>query len=297
MLNRRGCQMTRNPRRSLHGIQVKTPEQVVAMRRAGLVVEAGLAAMGAAARPGVTTGQLDTIGREVLDAHGATSSFLHYGAGFGLPPYPGVVCLSVNDEVVHGIPGKRVLRDGDILSIDFGAIVDGWHGDAARTVCVGEVSDDARDLIEATRQAMWAGVAAMWRGGSSGVRVGDVSAAIEASARSQPRRYGIVREYTGHGIGTAMHQPPDVPNWGRPHRGARVERGVVLAIEPMLTLGGDRVVEGSDEWTVSTADHSLAAHWEDTVAVMADGLWVLTEPDGGRAELEARGVPCAGDAG
>jgi len=273
------------------GIQIKRLDQIGVMRRAGLVVSAGLEAMAAAAAPGVTTLELDAIGRDVLASHGAKSSFLRYGGGLGLPPYPAVVCLSVNDEVVHGIPGPRVLRDGDILSLDFGAIVDGWHGDAARTVVVGEASQKARDLIEATRQAMWAGIAAV----RVGARIGDVSAAIEASAGSYSgRKYGIVREYTGHGIGSAMHQPPDVPNWGRPHRGPRIMAGMALAIEPMLTLGGERVVEGADEWTVSTADGSWAAHWEDTVAVMPDGLWVLTEPDGGAAELAARGVQWAG---
>jgi len=272
------------------GIQLKRPEQFDAMRRAGLVVVAGLEAMAAAAAPGVTTLELDAVGRDVLASHNAKSSFFHYGGGFGLPPYPGVVCLSVNEVVVHGIPGPRVLRDGDILSIDFGAIVDGWHGDAARTVTIGEVSQKALDLIEATRAAMWAGVAAV----QAGARVGDVSAAIEASARSHAgHKYGIVREYTGHGIGSAMHQPPDVPNWGRPHRGPCIMAGMALAIEPMLTLGTDRVVEGADEWTVSTADGAWAAHWEDTVAVTPDGLWVLTEPDGGAAELAARGVKCA----
>ena len=260
------------------------------MRRAGLVVAAGLEAMAAAAAPGVTTLELDAVGRDVLKSHGAQSSFFHYGAAFGAPPYPGVVCLSVNEVVVHGIPGPRVLRNGDILSIDFGAIVDGWHGDAARTVAVGEISDDARDLMEATRQAMWAGICAV----KPGARIGDVSAAIEASARDHRQRYGIVREYTGHGIGSAMHQPPDIPNWGRPRRGPRIERGMTLAIEPMLTLGTERMVEDADEWTVSTGDGSWAAHWENTVAVMPGGLWVLTEPDGGQAELASRGIAYAG---
>jgi len=273
--------------RASRGVELKRPEQFVAMRRAGLVVEAGLRAMADAARAGVTTAELDAIGRDVLASHGATSSFLNYGTAFGAPPYPGVVCLSVNDEVVHGIPGSRVLREGDILSIDFGAVVDGWHGDAARTVAIGTVSSGAQDLMDATREAMWAGIAAV----RAGRRIGDVSSAIESSARAHQRRYGIVREYTGHGIGTAMHQPPDVPNWGRPHKGVRIVPGMALAIEPMLTTGGDRVVEGADEWTVSTADGSLSAHWENTVAVLSDGLWVLTEPDGGRSELAARGVP------
>ncbi|MCL2783085.1 MAG: type I methionyl aminopeptidase [Propionibacteriaceae bacterium] len=268
------------------GIEIKQDDQIAAMRRAGLVVSAGLEAMAKAAVPGVTTADIEGVGRDVLSAHNARSSFLNYGIVFGMPPYPGVVCLSPNDVVVHGIPGPYVLQDGDILSIDFGAIVDGWHGDAARTVPVGQVGGAALKLIEATRQAMWSGIAAIRRGG----RVSDISAAVEAAVKAQPHRYGIVRDYTGHGIGSAMHQAPDVPNWGRPGRGARIERGMALCVEPMLTMGSDRVAEQSDSWTVKTTDGGWSAHWENTVAVLADGLWVLTEPDGGRAELTARGI-------
>ena len=257
------------------------------MRQAGLVVSAGLEAMAAAALPGVTTAEVADVGRDVLAAHGATSSFLGYGAMFGAPPYPSVVCLSPNNVVVHGIPGPRVLKDGDILSIDFGAILDGWHGDAARTVAVGSVAPEALALVEASRAAMWAGIAAM----KPGARVGDVSAAVQASINS---RYGILREYTGHGIGTAMHQAPDVPNWGRPRRGARIVAGMVLCVEPMITMGSERVYEQDDGWTVITGDGSWASHWENTVAVMEHGLWVLTEPDGGQKELTARGVGYCG---
>lgn len=270
------------------GIEIKQPHQIAVMRRAGLVVAAGLEAMAEAAVPGVTTEQVAGVGRDVLAAHGARSSFLNYGLEEGFPPYPSVVCLSPNDVVVHGIPGPRELRDGDILSIDFGAIVDGWHGDAARTVFVGDVLDEAIRLVEATRQATWAGIAAMW----TGKRVGDVSAAVESSARASGR-FGIVRDYTGHGIGSAMHQPPDVPNWGRPGRGPSLEPGMVLCVEPMLTLGTPHVIDQPDGWTVRTADGQWAAHWENTVAILDDGLWVLTEPDGGQAELTARGVPLA----
>jgi len=266
---------------------IKSAAEIERMAAAGRLTAKTLDMLAGMIREGISTRTLDAAAEEFIRAHGAKPSFL------GFEGYPRSICVSINSEVVHGIPGPRVLRDGDILSIDFGAIVDGWHGDAARTVLIGDVSDQARDLVAAAREAMWAGIGAIRRG----ARVGDVSAAVEASVRGHAHRYGIVREYTGHGIGSAMHQLPDVPNWGRPHRGARIERGMALAIEPMLTLGTERVVEGDDEWTVSTADGSLAAHWEDTVAVMADGLWVLTEPDGGRAELEARGVPCAGDAG
>lgn len=268
-------------------IEVKKPRQIQVMRRAGLVTSLCLDAMCAAVRPGITTASLDRLARRLLAEGGATSSFLGYGADWGYPPYPGVACISVNEVVVHGIPDERVLAAGDIVSIDFGAIVDGWHGDAARTVVVGETDEASRELIEVTRQAMWDGIAQI----RVGARVGDVSHAVEASIGSHGRRYGIPREYTGHGIGSAMHQPPDVPNLGRARKGPRIVAGMCLCVEPMVTLGSSGVAELDDGWTVVTRDSSRAAHWENTVAVMPDGLWVLTEPDGGRVELEARGVP------
>lgn len=275
------------------GIEIKTAEQIERMRRAGLVVAEALAAMGAAVRPGATTAELDAIAREVLADNQATSSFLGYGADWGYPPYPATACISVNQTVLHGIPNDRPLADGDIVSIDFGAIVDGWHGDAARTFGVGEIAADVAELVETTRLAMWAGiVAAAGRG-----RVGDISHAIQQQADQAPRRLGIVREYTGHGIGSAMHQPPDVPNYGRPRRGPRLSSGLCLAIEPIFTLGGHECEVLDDEWTVVTQDDSCAAHWENTVALCEDGIWVLTEPDGGRAELTARGVRLTGLAG
>ena len=267
-----------------HRIQTKTPDEIRTMRRAGLIVAEGLTQMGRAAVPGATTADIDRAGRQVLRAHGAESNFLNYGAEWGIPPYPGVACVSVNEVIVHGIPDERELHDGDIVSIDFGAIVEGWHGDAARTFCVGEVSEEARLLSERTREAMWAGITQI----RPGHRIGDVSAAVQASVESWDHPYGIVREYTGHGIGTEMHMDPDVPNWGRPGRGARITEGMCLCVEPMVTLGDDENDVLDDEWTVRTIDGSWAAHWENTV-----GLWVLTEPDGGQAELEARGVPFA----
>ena len=272
-----------------HRIQTKTPDEIRTMRRAGLIVAEGLTQMGRAAVPGATTADIDRAGRQVLRAHGAESNFLNYGAEWGIPPYPGVACVSVNEVIVHGIPDERELHDGDIVSIDFGAIVDGWHGDAARTFCVGEVSEEARLLSERTREAMWAGITQI----RPGHRIGDVSAAVQASVESWDHPYGIVREYTGHGIGTEMHMDPDVPNWGRPGRGARITEGMCLCVEPMVTLGDDENDVLDDEWTVRTIDGSWAAHWENTVAVTHGGLWVLTEPDGGQAELEARGVPFA----
>lgn len=269
------------------GIERKTPEQVVAMRRAGLVVARILAEFDALVRPGTTTGELDGAAREMLADMGATSNFLNYGAEWGYPPYPGVACISVNEEIVHGIPGDRVLAEGDIVSVDFGAIVDGWHGDAARTFEVGTVSDEAHQLSQHTRESMWAGIGAARLGG----RVGDISNAVEQSVVATGRGYGIVREYTGHGIGTAMHQPPDVPNFGKPGRGPKITEGLVLAIEPMLVLGDEETATLADEWTVVSRDGSWASHWENTMTVTPKGLWVLTELDGGEAELTARGLP------
>ncbi|MDA8439765.1 MAG: type I methionyl aminopeptidase [Propionibacterium sp.] len=275
-------------------IELKRPDQISVMRRAGLVVAEALLAMRDAVSPGATTSDLDEIARRVLIAHGATSSFLNYGVDWGFTPYPAVTCVSVNDEIVHGIPGSRELLQGDVVSVDFGAIVDGWHGDAARTFVVGEPSGADAALIETTRRAMWDGIAAA----HGGKRVGDVSAAIERSivtrGQAEGRSYGIVRDFTGHGIGTSMHMAPDVPNYGRSGRGPRLSRGMCLAIEPMLTLGTEQTVTLDDDWTVVTADAARAAHWENTIAITDRGIWVLTEPDGGRAELEALGVPFGG---
>ncbi|MCT2975133.1 type I methionyl aminopeptidase [Propionibacterium freudenreichii] len=271
-------------------IEVKSLDQIKAMRVAGLVVAEGLAAMGDAVRPGITTGEIDQIGRDVLAAHGATSNFLGYGTEWGLPPYPGVACISVNEVVVHGIPGSRVLQPGDIVSIDYGAIVNGWHGDAARTFAVGEIDSDSQLLSDVTRESMWAGISTI----GTGRRIGDVSHAVEESIDSHGRDFGIIRDYTGHGIGTAMHQAPDIPNYGKAHRGPRIGPGMCLCVEPMVTLGMDDTAVLDDEWTVVTVDSSRAAHWENTTAVLPNGLWVLTEPDGGRAQLEAHGASYAG---
>jgi methionyl aminopeptidase len=197
-----------------------------------------------------------------------------------------VTCISVNAEIVHGIPGDRVLADGDLVSVDFGVSLAGWHGDSAVSVVVGTGSPEASALSEATRQAMWDGIAAARIGG----HVGDIAHAVESSVRAQGRRYGIVAEYTGHGIGTAMHQPPDVPNLGRPGRGELLSKGICLAVEPMVTLGSAATATLDDEWTVVTRDGSLAAHWEHTFALTPAGIWVLTAEDGGEAELTARGA-------
>jgi methionyl aminopeptidase len=263
-------------------IERKTLDEIKLMREAGLVVARGLDAMREAVAPGVSTAELDDIAREALAAGGATSSFLNYG----FPPFPAVICASVNAEIVHGIPSPdRVLREGDLITIDFGAIVDGWHGDAAITVPVGSVSADAAALSAACQKALWDGLVAARAGG----RLTDISYAVETSVRASGR-YGIVTGYGGHGIGTQMHMDPHVQNVGRPGRGPHLVPGMALAIEPMITLGTGATHELADHWTVTTADGSLAAHWEHTVAILDDGPWVLTALDGGRAELAARGV-------
>ncbi len=273
--------------RYARGIELKTDEQIRIMRRAGLVVARALREVREAARPGVTTGDLDQVARDVLAAEGAGSSFLDYDIGHGIPPYPAVTCISVNEEVVHGIPGARVLAEGDLVSVDFGAVVDGFHGDAAVSFLVGDSAPDhRRTLSDDTRAALWHGIAAARIGGT----IGDISAGIETYVRSRPTPYGIVADYTGHGIGTAMHQPPDVPNLGRKGRGPTIVRGMCLAIEPMLTLGRATTDVLDDDWTVVTADGSDACHWEHTITVTRNGIWVLTADDGGEQLLSERGV-------
>jgi methionyl aminopeptidase len=273
-------------------IQYKTPDQVRAMRRAGLVVGRTLEVLREAAVAGVTTGALDELAERTIRGAGATPSFL----GYGHPPFTGTVCLSVNDEIVHGLPGERVLRDGDVLSIDCGAIVDGWHGDAALSVVVGgdEHADPGDlELLRVTEDAMWRGIAAL----AVGERLHAVGAAVEDHVRSASSSgmnggaaYGIVEEYVGHGIGTEMHQDPQVPNYRVRDKGVRVRSGLVVAIEPMLTRGSAETRVLADDWTVVSLDGSNAAHFEHTVAILDDGLWVLTALDGGRERLESLGA-------
>ncbi len=242
------------------------------MQRAGAVVAEALERIRAVAQPGASTGDLDAVARDVLRERGAVSSFL----GYANPPYPAVICASVNDEVVHGIPGPRVLRDGDLVSVDFGAIVAGWHGDAAVSIEVGRVDPAVRLLSRVTCDALHAGIAAALPGG----RLSDISHAIEVSIRStrppDGGEWGIVAEYGGHGIGTRMHMDPHILNYGPPGRGPRLVPGMVVAIEPMVTLGDPAVHTRDDAWTVATDDGSPAAHWEHTVAITEDGPRVLT---------------------
>ena len=271
------------------GVEIKSPEQIVKMRVAGLLVGETLELLRSSVRAGVTTGELNDIAEKNIRAGGGVPSFL----GYGHPPFPATICASVNDEVVHGIPGTRVLHEGDVISIDCGAIVEGWHGDAAITVAVGEVRPEVRELMRVTEGSMWAGIGAARLGG----RVTDISHAVETYVRAQPRGgdYGILEDFTGHGIGTAMHQPPNVPNYGRPGRGPKLERGLALAVEPMVTLASKHTDLAPDQWTVVTEDGSWAAHSEHTFTLTPDGAWVLTAIDGGREKLAELGVPYGGD--
>jgi methionyl aminopeptidase len=262
-------------------IQIKTEAEVALMREAGLVVGRTLELLRAAAVPGVTTAALDEIAETSIRDSGAIPSFLGYQPHPSIPPFRGSICASVNDEIVHGIPGPRELRDGDVISIDCGAILDGWHGDAAITVAVGEVPAEVQELMRVCEESMWRGMAAARLDG----RVSDIGHAVETYVRSQGG-YGIIEEYGGHGIGTEMHQEPHVLNYGKPGRGPRLQKGLVLAVEPMITLGGRFTQELDDHWTVSTADGSPAAHFEHTFTLTDDGPWVLTALDGGRAWMD-----------
>jgi methionyl aminopeptidase len=266
-------------------IEIKTPEQIGLMRVAGVLVGETLELLRHAVRPGITTGELDALAEDNIRSHRGIPSF----KGYSHPPFPGTICASVNDEVVHGIPGSRELVDGDVISIDCGAIVDGWHGDAATTVAVGEVSEDVQELMRVTEEALWRGLAAAHLGG----RVSDISHAIESHVRSQGR-YGILEDYTGHGIGTEMHMPPNVPNFGRRGRGPTLVEGMALAIEPMVTLGSKRTAVLDDEWTVVTSDGSRSAHYEHTFTLTPTGTWVLTAVDGGKERLAELGVQFGG---
>ena len=245
--------------------ELKTPEQFELMRAAGLVVADTLQLVRDSVKPGMTTSDLDAIARDSIAMAGATPSFLGYHG------YPAVICTSVNEEIVHGIPGDRVINEGDVVSVDCGAIVDGWHGDAAFSMVVGEGSEEAQRLLDVTEGALWSGIEKAAVGG----RLSDIGHAIEAYVRASGD-YGIVEEYVGHGIGTSMHMDPSVPNFGQPGHGPKLVEGMALAIEPMVNLGGRHTKTLDDEWTVVTLDGSWSAHFEHTIAITADGPRVLT---------------------
>lgn len=259
-------------RRSM--IEVKSRGELEAMRAAGIVVARTLELLSKAVKPGVSTGELDELAEQTIRDAGAVPSFKGYH------DYPASICASVNEQVVHGIPAKsQVLADGDLISIDCGAILDGWHGDAAVTLAAGEMRPEDVLLSEATRTSLYAGVEAL----VVGARLSDVSHAIEKSilrtAREHGVQYGIIRDYGGHGIGTEMHMEPYLSNYGKPGKGPRLVQGMAIAVEPMLTLGDHHTDELDDDWTVVTVDGSRAAHWEHSVAITDDGPWILTAPE------------------
>lgn len=255
--------------RSRDRIEIKSSEQLAAMRAAGIVVARTLQRVAEATVAGATTAELDECAAQSIRDEGAMPSFLGYHG------YPAHICVSVNHEVVHGIPGARVVAEGDLVSVDCGAIVDGWHGDAAITILVGDVAPDLRELSRVTEESLWAGL----RAARPGNRLSDIGHAVESSIRANGDAYGIVEEYVGHGIGSSMHMEPAVPNYGRPGKGPRLVPGMALAVEPMVILGDPTVEVLDDEWTVVASDGSHACHWEHTVAITEDGPWVLTALD------------------
>ncbi len=242
----------------------RTPEELAKMRKAGKVVAEMHAKIRDHIRPGVTTAELDRVGREVIERRGATSNFLGYHG------YPAVICTSPNDVIVHGIPGDHRLEDGDIVSIDCGAVVEGYHGDAAFTTTVGNASVEAHRLIALTERSLHEAIAQM----VDGSHIGDIGHAVQATV--EPAGFSVVREYVGHGIGTAMHERPEVPNIGTRGKGLRLRAGHVLAVEPMVNAGSAETSLDDDGWTVRTADGSLSAHWEHTIVITDHGPEVLT---------------------
>ena len=246
-------------------ISIKSAKQIQKMRESCKLTRELFLILEEKIRPGVTTMELDTIAYNFYKKHGATPNFLNYNG------FPGTICASVNDEVVHGIPSRhRVLAEGDIISIDMGCILDGWHSDAARTFAVGRISDEAQRLIDVTRESFFKGIDVI----KHGVKMGDVSWAIQNFLESNG--YGVVRDLVGHGVGRSLHEEPEVPNFGKAGRGIRLAAGMTLAIEPMVTAGDYHVNVLDDDWTVVTRDGSLAAHYENTVAVTREGVEILT---------------------
>lgn len=265
-------------------IELKTLEQLKSMRKAGLVVADTLKLVKQSAQIGMTTLDLNEIAVTNLAKHGAKSSFLGYHG------FPAVICASVNEEVVHGIPNKRKLISGDVLSIDFGAIIDDWHGDAAISFGLGEIDPADQKLMDVCEESMWRGIAA----GKKGGKLTDISAAIEGYINSQGK-YGILREYGGHGIGSAMHQEPHILNFGPARNGPELVVGMALALEPMITRGNERTKVLSDDWTVVSHDSSKGAHFEHTYTIAPDGkAFVLTALDGGKEQLGRLGIEISG---
>ena len=248
-------------------ITLKSPHEIELMRRAGKITAAARAVARDMVKPGVTTAQIDKAVFQFIKEQGAIPSFLHYNG------YPASVCVSVNDEIIHGIPGKRVLQEGDIVSVDVGAFIGGFHGDCAGTYPCGQVSDEALRLIRVTQQSFFEGI----KYAREGYRLSDISAAVQAYVEANG--FSVVREYVGHGIGRQMHEAPEVPNYGKPGHGSRLLRGMTIAVEPMVNGGSAAIKQMPDGWTVRTADGKNAAHYENTVLITAGEPELLTDPE------------------
>ncbi len=248
-------------------ISIKSPSEIEKMRKAGIITGGALVAAGKAIRAGMTTKELDTIVRKYITSHGAKPSFLGYGG------FKGSACISINDVVIHGIPGPQVIKEGDIVSVDVGAYIDGYHGDSCKTFAVGEISDEARALLKSTEESLYLAIDMV----KPGVRLGDLGAAIQKY--NEDNGYGVVREFVGHGVGRDLHEDPEVPNFGKPGHGVRLREGMVIAIEPMITQGSPAVKVMKDGWTTKTVDGKLSAHFEHTIAVTKTGCIILTKPE------------------
>lgn len=247
-------------------ITLKSSHEIDLMRRSGKITAAARALAGEMVKPGVTTQEINDAVERFIRQQGAVPSFLHYNG------YPASVCISVNDEIIHGIPGKRVLQEGDIVSVDVGAYIGGFHGDCAATFPCGRISPEAQRLIDVTRQSFFEGI----RFAREGQRLQDVSAAVQAYV--EQNGFSVVREYVGHGVGAKMHESPEIPNYGRPGHGPRLLRGMTLAIEPMVNAGSAAITQLSDGWTVKTADGKWAAHYENTILITDGAPEILTAP-------------------
>ena len=247
-------------------ITIKSKTEIEKLRKAGFITACALDAAEKAIKPGMTTKELDRIIEKFITSHGARPGFKGYGG------FPAAACISVNDVVIHGIPGNYVIKEGDIVSVDTGAYIDGYHGDSARTFAVGKISDEAERLLKSTKESLMIAVSMA----APGVRIGDLGAAIQK--HNEDNGFGVVREFVGHGLGRDMHEDPEVPNFGKEGHGVRLREGMVICIEPMITAGDPGVYILDDEWTVKTKDHSLAAHFEHAIAITKDGCTILSDP-------------------
>lgn len=248
-------------------ISIKSPNEIAKMRKAGIITGGALVAAGEAIRPGMTTKELDTVVRKYITSHGAKPSFLGYGG------FKGSACISINDVVIHGVPGPQVIKEGDIVSVDVGAYIGGFHGDSCKTFAVGEVSDEAKALMKSTEESLYLAISMV----KPGVRLGDLGAAIQKY--NEDNGYSVVREFVGHGVGRNLHEDPEVPNFGKAGHGVRLQPGMVIAIEPMINQGKPGVKVMKDGWTTKTIDGKLSAHFEHTIAVTDTGCIILTKPE------------------